>query len=100
MTLYADIDSLRDTPAPSRALITQELAAELRAATDNAPAIDPVLAQLTWLTAEQKVQASRLVDGGDYPSLGRLLCDAHERLVEARLSRSAPRHVSLWDEAN
>jgi hypothetical protein len=100
MTLYADIDALRDTPAASRALIAQELADELRTATDQAATIDPVLAQLTWLTADEKARANRLIEDGDYPSLGKLLCDAHEQLVAARLLGAKPYRVRLFDEAH
>ncbi len=100
MTLYADIDRFRDAPAPSRAQITQQLAVELRSATDHAATIDPVLAQLTWLSDEQKAEANRLIDCGDYPSLGKLLCDAHEQLVAARLLGAKRYRVSLYDEAH
>lgn len=83
-----------------RAELAQELAAELREAAENAETFDNVLEQLVWLSDEQKDRAHLLIARADYRALGKLLCDVHEQLVEARLKKVNPKRVVLWDEGH
>lgn len=100
MTFYADIDLLRTAPADSRALVTRELAGNLRAISDRAQSIGAMVDELHWLNAEQKARADRYIASGDNRSLGKLLCEAHEQLVAARAYSTAVQHVAVWDEAH
>lgn len=84
-----------------RAEVAAELVEQLRTAASEASSLDEVLEHIAmWLTPSQAARAKQLLQRHDYRALGKLLCDVHEQLVDARLSNVAPRNVVLWDEGH
>lgn len=84
-----------------RAELAEELAVELRDAAEAAETIQEVFEHASlWMTDAQKSRAQDLLARHDYRSLGKLLCDVHEQLVNARLAKTYPKRVVLWDEAH
>lgn len=84
-----------------RAELAEELAVELRDAAEAAETIQEVFEHASlWMTDAQKSRAQDLLARHDYRSLGKLLCDVHDQLVDARLAKKYPQRVVLWDEAN
>ncbi|SKC78483.1 hypothetical protein SAMN05445504_2404 [Burkholderia sp. CF099] len=84
-----------------RAELAEELAVELRDAAETAETIQEVFEHASlWMTDAQKQRAQDFLLRHDYRALGKLLCDVHEQLVDARLAKTYPKRVVLWDEAN
>lgn len=84
-----------------RAELAEELAVELRDAAEAAETIQEVFEHASlWMTDAQKDRAQALLARHDYRSLGKLLCDVHEQLVNARLAKAYPKRVVLWDEVS
>lgn len=78
----------------------EELTLQLRDAAESAETFEQVIEQLAWLKPSQLERAHAMLRRHDYRSLGKLLCDVHTQLVDARLAQAAPRRVVLWDEVN
>jgi len=98
-TLHHPARTLRvPLPEQHRRGRAEELALDLRDAAEQAESFEQVVEQLAWLSTSQLERAHALLKRHDYRALGKLLCDVHEQLVDARMSNLAPRRIVLWDE--